>query len=63
MTSNDPQRLALSRADVAKQLGLSVGTVDNLIRSGELPAFRIGSSVRIPADELEKILARRIATP
>ena len=45
----------LTVADAAELLAVDVGTVDDLIRSGELPAIRIGSSGpwRVERSQLE----------
>jgi excisionase family DNA binding protein len=42
----------LTPADVAKQWGCHVRTVHRRIRSGELPARRIGGLVRVRAADL-----------
>jgi excisionase family DNA binding protein len=44
---------------VALRLGVSVRTVRRLIAAGELPAHRIGRSVRVSADDLARFLAAR----
>lgn len=48
---------ALSPTDVAKRFGIHPNTVRNLIASGELPAYRIGRSIRINTDDLDKYMA------
>ena len=40
------ERLFYSRNETAQLLGVSVGTIDNLIDRGELPFKRIGGPVR-----------------
>ena len=49
--------LALKPADAAIALGLSRATIYNLITRGELRAVKIGRATRIPATELERLLA------
>lgn len=44
-------------AEVAELLRVSNMTVYRLIRSGELPALRVGKSYRIRANDLETYLA------
>ncbi|MEU7046726.1 helix-turn-helix domain-containing protein [Streptomyces varsoviensis] len=39
----------LTPAEAAVRMGVSKATVYRLLRQGELPAFRIGSGLRIPA--------------
>ena len=41
-------RKALKVAEVAHRYSLDKSTIYRLIQSGELPAFRIGNSVRVP---------------
>lgn len=41
-------RKALKVAEVARRYSLDKSTVYRLIQSGDLPAFRIGNSVRVP---------------
>ena len=40
------EKLFYSRNETAQLLGVSVGTIDNLIERGELPFKRIGGPVR-----------------
>lgn len=42
-------RVAYLVSEVAEMLGLSRSSVYRLVRSGEIPSIRYGSSVRIPA--------------
>jgi excisionase family DNA binding protein len=46
----------LTMADVQKRFRLSLSTVQRLIKSGDLPAYRIGGSVRIKEADVEKAL-------
>ena len=39
----------------ARQLSVSPDTVRRLIRRGELRSVRIGKSVRIPSDDLDRL--------
>ena len=43
--------------EVANRLRLSERTVYKLVRSGELPAVRLGDQYRIPADALRERLS------
>ena len=52
MRTHEIERL-LSPREAANRLGVSVATVRRLIRSGALPAVRIGCAYRVDADELE----------
>ena len=47
-------QLLLRPSEAADAIGVGRATVYALIRRGELPAVRIGESVRIPAEELQK---------
>lgn len=42
-------------AEFAKLFKLSLPTVKRLIKSGEIQVVRIGRSVRIPAEEVERL--------
>ncbi len=49
----------LTTADVAQILRLSVKTVGDLMRSGELPAMRIGGVWRVRRESLEMWMKQR----
>ena len=51
--------LAMSRADAARALGLSLRTVADLIASGDIRAVRHGSRVLVPHEALAAWLASR----
>lgn len=46
--------LALTAAEVARELGITVGTAYKLMRSRTLPTLRWGRNVRVPADALRQ---------
>ncbi len=50
----------LTVSEVAEALRVSNMTVYRLVSSGELPAVRIGRSVRLRADEVECYLSGRL---
>ena len=54
-------RLALTRAETAESLGISVATLDTLCRNGEgPPSTRLGDrGVRFPVASLERWLEQR----
>jgi excisionase family DNA binding protein len=52
----------LSVEQVAQILGLNVRTVRNYVRSGSLPATRIGKQYRIGVADLEAFTGRPVAT-
>lgn len=56
------QRL-LTAAEVADQLRVSTMTIYRLIRSGELPAVRVGRNYRVRAEELEAYLQGQVVDP
>jgi excisionase family DNA binding protein len=57
------EQIMLTRVQAAERLGLSPQTVGRLIRSGTLPAFRIGERrLFIPAAAVENYLAGREIT-
>ena len=49
----------LTTADVAKILRLSVKTVGEMIRNGELPAMRVGGVWRVRRESLEEWMSKR----
>jgi excisionase family DNA binding protein len=59
MTSPLPLRPLLKFKPVAEILGQSLPMVYKLVRSGDLPVVRIGASVRIHQDDLERFIAER----
>jgi putative molybdopterin biosynthesis protein len=50
------QPLAYSPAQVADVLNVTRMTVYNEIKRGNLPSFKIGRAVRIPADAVNKMI-------
>ncbi len=53
----------LTVAEVAAQLRVSTMTIYRLIRSGELPAVRVGRNYRVRAAELDAYLQAQIVDP
>jgi len=56
------ERLAFTKAEAAKALGLSLRTIDNLIGMKELTVRRIGRRVVIPATSLQALIRGDHAT-
>ena len=52
----------LTVAEVADIMRVSSMTVYRLIKSGELPAVRIGKSYRLAEDEVDRYLAQGFST-
>lgn len=50
------ERLAYTKVEAAKALGLSLRTIDNLIAAKELTVRRIGRRVVIPATSLHALI-------
>ena len=50
---------AITKADAAKQTGLSVDTIKQALRSGELVAIRIMGRVFVDQSSLEPFMANR----
>ena len=57
MTSEPPRLMTYK--GVSERLGLTVRTIQNLVKNEGLPAIRIGHSVRFDPRALEKWLADR----
>lgn len=54
----------ITRQQAAERLGISLPTLDGLIRRGQLPASRIGPRiVRIDERDLEAYVAGRLVAP
>lgn len=51
--------LLIAREEAAKQLGVSLRTLDALIASGDLPIVRFGRSVRIRPSALDYLVESR----
>lgn len=49
----------LTLADTAEVLNVSAGQAYSLVRSGELPAIKIGNSWRVERDVLESYIAAK----
>ena len=56
MEANVTSRRLLTIRETAERLAVSQRTVQRLLKNGALPAFRVGGSVRISEDELERWL-------
>ena len=52
------ERLAYTKVEVARMLGISVQTVNRMIARGEIPVIRAGKRVLIPRDFLEETLKK-----
>ncbi len=53
----------LDLESVAQRLNVSVNTVRNLVKRGELPAYRIGNQLRFEEEEVKAYIASRRVTP
>jgi excisionase family DNA binding protein len=58
---NNESKRFLTVAEFANAHGVREPTVLRWVRSGELPSIRLGRRVLIPADALDRLLARREA--
>lgn len=56
---DQPDRLLLKADEVARRLSLGRATVYLMMSSGELPTFRKGRAVRVPARALEQWIEQR----
>jgi len=46
----------LSRSEAAERLAVSKSTIYRLIRSGELPAYKVGHGIRVAQTDLENYI-------
>ena len=60
---DQPEKLLLKADEVARRLSLGRATVYLMMASGELPTFRKGRAVRVPARALEDWIERRTQPP
>lgn len=56
-------RQLLTAAEVAEQLRVSTMTIYRLIRSGELPAVRVGRNYRVREEDLAAYLDAQVVDP
>ena len=55
------EKLTCTRREAAKAVGVSIATIDRLIREGKMPALRISPRrIVIPVVELEKWVHEQI---
>lgn len=55
--------MLLTAAEVADQLRVSTMTIYRLIRSGELPAVRVGRNYRVRQGDLDTYLDAQVVDP
>lgn len=48
-----------TKSDAAKYLGVSLSTVDNLLKSKQLKPFRMGKSVRFTYEDLDAFIEKK----
>jgi len=54
-----PPPLIVTRAKLADHLHLSIRTIDNYVKDGTLPHYRIGKSIRFNLEEVHAILQKK----
>jgi len=54
------EMIYLTPEEVAKKLRVTTWTIYNLIKRGELPAFRVGAQWRIPQEEVNAMIERSV---
>jgi excisionase family DNA binding protein len=55
------ERLAYRVNEAADAIGISRARAYELIAEGVIPSIRIGSSIRVPVDQLKALIAKRQA--
>jgi excisionase family DNA binding protein len=55
------ERILLRVAEAAQALGISRAQAYILIRRGEIPAIRLGGSLRVPIERLQASIHERLA--
>jgi excisionase family DNA binding protein len=61
MAATVPQRPLMTVSETAERLRVSEKTVRRLASRNDLPTLRVGGSVRVDADELERWLGRQMS--
>ncbi len=57
MMQFNPERLAYSKGEVAKMLGVSLSTIDRMVRDEKLRTIHVGKRrVLIPREEVQRLL-------
>jgi len=54
------ERILLRASEAATVMGFSKSYVHRMILSGEIPSVRFGRAVRIPLDDLNRLIAARV---
>jgi excisionase family DNA binding protein len=54
---------AISRKVAAERLAVSIGTIDNMVRRGELEAYKVAGCTRIPEREIARLMGGAGALP
>lgn len=54
------EKLLLRPVEAAEVIGIGRSKIYQLLASGELPSVKIGSSVRVPLDELRAWVRRQV---
>jgi len=54
------EMIYLTPEEVAKKLRVTTWTIYNLIKRGELNAFRVGAQWRIPQEEVNAMIERSV---
>jgi len=53
------ERMLLKPVEVAEMLGIAKSRIYEMLAKGELPSLRIGRSVRVPVNALQKWIEAR----
>jgi len=61
-SENQVPKIAFSVKEIAECVGVSERTIWKLIKSGELPSFRVGARVLISKVALDQFIAQRTQT-
>ena len=56
-------RQLFTKKEVATKLNVSVRTIDRLILSGQIKAYKLGRSVRIAQEQLDEYLQESVFDP
>ena len=54
----DKPRRMYARIDVANMLNITLGTLDNMVKRGDLQAIKLGRKVMFDADEIDEAIEK-----
>ena len=60
---DDPQRLYVNGVQAARVIGVSISTLQRMVRRGEVPAYQLSRGLRFDVADLDALICRRRRPP